>query len=1045
MAIFQNTVVNKYLNNQNEQVISEKWDIYKTHFFDPVVQENIRDSKEEEYQEGFMRDLFVNVLGYTLKPKDNYNLVLEKKNVKDSKKADAAIAIDNKIFGVIELKGTYVTDLTNVEGQAFGYKNNHTKDCIYVITSNFEKLRFYIDSTIDHIEFNLFTLTEQEFKLLYLCLAFENVKNQIPKKLKEGSLSQEEEITKQLYKDYSLFKRELFQDLTKQNPQFEPLELFKKSQKLLDRFLFLFFAEDRDLLPPNSVRLILTQWKQLKDLDAYSPLYERFKKYFGYLNTGFKGKQYDIFAYNGGLFKPDEVLANIVIDDEILYKYTLKLADYDFASEVDVNILGHIFENSLNELDEVKAQLEGTAIDKSTTKRKKDGVFYTPKYITKYIVEHTVGKLCHEKKTALSIIEADYFTDKKRQKKTIKPLVEKLKQYRDWLLQLTICDPACGSGAFLNEALNFLITEHGYIDELQAKLFGDAMVLSDVENSILENNLFGVDLNEESVEIAKLSLWLRTAQPNRKLNNLNNNIKCGNSLIDDPEIAGDKAFNWENEFPEVFKKGGFDVVIGNPPYVSHDRVNNKKYLSVTYKSHQGFADLFCYFYELGVKLLKKDGVLSFITSNSFLKAEYGAPLRNFLLNNSTLLEIINIEDAQIFSDAIVNSSILSLQKNSNKNRKCLIVNKKYDLAIDFWLYIESNKFYYQQLDFDELPWNLIKPEILNLRNKIKGKNPTLEELDTKIRLGIATGSNEAFIVSEEIKRELITQDQNSIDLIKPILRGKDIEQYYYNLPPLYLLLTKNGIDVHKDYPAIYNHLDSFGDSFKNRGAKGQHWTNLRACSFFDDFKKDKIVWIELTDKGRFSKCSDEIYLLNSAYFLLPPKGYSIGYLITILNSKLIKFYLKQIANTSGVGTARWINIYVKEFPIYEASIEIQTEFDNLEKIMMNKLLSHNRVSKAFTKYIHTQINLEKISRKLKNWHELEFGEFIKELNKAIKKVGGEKLTKMDEMDWMEVFETKKAEAQALKAQINQTDKEINTMVYELYDLTDEEIAIIENH
>ena len=959
MAIFQNTVVNKYLNNQNEHVLSEKWNIYKTHFFDPKVQENIRDSKEEEYQEGFMRDLFVNVLGYTLKPKDNYNLVLEKKNVKDSKKADAAIAIDNKTFGVIELKGTYVTDLTNVEGQAFGYKNNHTKDCIYVITSNFEKLRFYIDSTIDHIEFNLFTLAEQEFKLLYLCLAFENVKNQIPKKLKEGSLSQEEEITKQLYKDYSLFKRELFQDLTKQNPQFEPLELFKKSQKLLDRFLFLFFAEDRDLLPPNSVRLILTQWKQLKDLDAYSPLYERFKKYFGYLNTGFKGKQYDIFAYNGGLFKPDEVLANIVIDDELLYKHTLKLADYDFASEVDVNILGHIFENSLNELDEVKAQLEGTAIDKSTTKRKKDGVFYTPKYITKYIVENTVGKLCHEKKTALSIIEADYFTDKKRQKKTIKPLVEKLKQYRDWLLQLTICDPACGSGAFLNEALNFLITEHGYIDELQAKLFGDAMVLSDVENSILENNLFGVDLNEESVEIAKLSLWLRTAQPNRKLNNLNNNIKCGNSLIDDPEIAGDKAFNWENEFPEVFKKGGFDVVIGNPPYVSHDRVNNKKYLSVTYKSHQGFADLFCYFYELGVKLLKKDGVLSFITSNSFLKAEYGAPLRNFLLNNSTLLEIINIEDAQIFSDAIVNSSILSLQKNSNKNRKCLIVNKKYDLAIDFWLYIESNKFYYQQLDFDELPWNLIKPEILNLRNKIKGKNPTLEELDTKIRLGIATGSNEAFIVSEEIKRELITQDQNSIDLIKPILRGKDIEQYYYNLPPLYLLLTKNGIDVHKDYPAIYNHLDSFGDSFKNRGAKGQHWTNLRACSFFDDFKKDKIVWIELTDKGRFSKCSDEIYLLNSAYFLLPPKGYSIGYLITILNSKLIKFYLKQIANTSGVGTARWINIYVKEFPIYEASIEIQTEFDNLEKIMMNKLLSHNRVSKAFTKYIHTRLILKK--------------------------------------------------------------------------------------
>src|SRR5690606_5508481 len=182
---------------------------------------------------------------------------------------------------------------------------------------------------------------------------------------------QEELITKHLYKDYSLFKRELFQNLCELNPQFEPLVLFKKSQKLLDRFLFLFFAEDRSLLPPNSVRVILKQWKQLKELDAYTPLYDRFKKYFGYLNTGFKGKQYNVFPYNGGLFKPDEVLDTIQIDDDLLYKHSHKLSEYDFQSEVDVNILGHIFENSLNELDEITAQLEGRTIDRADTKRKK--------------------------------------------------------------------------------------------------------------------------------------------------------------------------------------------------------------------------------------------------------------------------------------------------------------------------------------------------------------------------------------------------------------------------------------------------------------------------------------------------------------------------------------------------------------------------------------------------------------------------------------------------------------------------------------------------
>jgi type I restriction-modification system DNA methylase subunit/REP element-mobilizing transposase RayT len=554
MPLFQPSVLKKFLSQLDSVSVHQAYEKYCLYFHNSTIQDNIRNSKEEQFQEGFLRELFVSILGYTLNPTPNFNLTTEYKNVKDSKKADGAILVNDKVSAVIELKGTNTTDLGKIEAQAFGYKNNQP-ECVYVITSNFEKLRFYIDNAIEHIEFNLFTLTEKEFQLLYLCLGYANLSQNSAKKIKDESLSQEDVITKKLYKDYSLFKRELHHNLVQLNPEFEPLELFKKSQKLLDRFLFLFFGEDRRLLPPNSVRLILNQWDQLKELDEYSPLYERFKKYFGYLNTGYKGVKHDVFAYNGGLFKPDAILDAITIDDDLLYSHTLKLSEYDFASEVDVNILGHIFENSLNELDEITNEAMGlNPLAKGQTKRKKDGVFYTPKYITKYIVENTVGKLCEEQKAVLGIVEEDYFTDKKRQKKTLQTLVEKLEEYRKWLLQLTICDPACGSGAFLNQALDFLIAEHQYIDELQAKLFGDGLVLSDMENSILENNLFGVDLNEESVEIAKLSLWLRTAQPNRKLNDLNSNIKCGNSLIDDPAIAGDKAFNWQRSFPTIFKE-----------------------------------------------------------------------------------------------------------------------------------------------------------------------------------------------------------------------------------------------------------------------------------------------------------------------------------------------------------------------------------------------------------------------------------------------------------------------------------------------------------
>lgn len=416
MSIFQNTVIAKHLKGQNSVKLASKWNIYKNHFLNSTIQENIRNSKEEQYQGGFIIDLFVNVLGYTKNPTPNFNITTEYKNIKDSKKADGAIIIDKVVKVVIELKGTNTTDLSKVENQAFGYKNNQPQ-CTYVITSNFEKLRFYIDNAIEHIEFNLFTLSEEEFKLLYLCLAYENIEKDIPKKIKEDSVSQEDAITKKLYNDYSLFKRELHQNLVVLNPQYDALTLFKKSQKLLDRFLFLFFAEDRQLLPPNSVRLILEQWQKLKELDAYTTLFSRFKKYFGYLNTGFKGIQYDVYAYNGGLFKDDEILDTITIDDDLLYKHTLNLSEYDFNSEVDVNILGHIFENSLSELEEIQAQLEGQEIDKTKSKRKKDGVYYTPKYITKYIVENTVGKLCEEKKAELKIKDEDYIADKKRQKK----------------------------------------------------------------------------------------------------------------------------------------------------------------------------------------------------------------------------------------------------------------------------------------------------------------------------------------------------------------------------------------------------------------------------------------------------------------------------------------------------------------------------------------------------------------------------------------------------------------------------------------------------
>lgn len=553
MGLYQRSVLKNYLFALDDSKVNAAYEAYSSIFLNKERQQNIKRLSERQHQGGFLRDLFVNSLGYTISPDANYNLISEQKNVSDAKTADGAILIDGKVIGVIELKGTNTIDLGKIQQQAFYYLSAHP-EAVYVITSNFEKLRFYIQKSNDYEEFNLFTLTYDEFKLLYLCVSLDSISTGLPLKIKQDSLLKEEIITKQLYKDYSNFKSDLFTSLCERNNLLDKLTLFKATQKLIDRFLFIFFCEDNNgLLPANSIAEIIKHWNKLREMDEYKPLYDIFKKYFEYINSGraAAGDKREIFAFNGGLFAEDKLLDTLNIDDDVLYTHTQKLSTYDFISEVDVNILGHIFEHSLNDIEEIQAELAGDTVDKSKTKRKKDGVFYTPKYITEYIVENTVGKLCADKKAALEIDE-DLFVSATTKAKR-EPLLAKLNAYKSYLLSITICDPACGSGAFLNQAYVFLQKEHQYVADLESKLFDAPMVISDVSADILENNLFGVDINEESVEIARLALWLRSAKKGRKLNNLSNNIKCGNSLIDDPKVAGDKAFNWEKEFPQVFK------------------------------------------------------------------------------------------------------------------------------------------------------------------------------------------------------------------------------------------------------------------------------------------------------------------------------------------------------------------------------------------------------------------------------------------------------------------------------------------------------------
>ena len=1085
MSLYQPSVLKHYLKLQDSEAINKAYTKYKRYFLNPTIQDNIRSSKEEEYQGIFLTELFVNVLDYTLKPKANFNLVAEYKNQNNARKADGAILDNDIAVGVIELKGTNTKDLESIRKQAFDYKANQ-KGCVYVITSNFEKLRFYINDATEFEEFNLFELTPERFELLYICLQKDNVLNNTPLKIKEQSVVEEEQITKQFYKDYSLFKRELFRDLVKRNAsklknlrhselvseshQTEEekaellkleknvkLTLFKKSQKLIDRYLFIFFAEDRGLLPPNSTQQILDKWKADVEFGDDRPLYVLFKQYFNFLDTGRAGttKRAEIYAYNGGLFKEDKTLDSLDIDSDLLYKHTSKLAAYDFESQVDVNILGHIFENSLNEIESVNAEIEGTDFDKQKSKRKKDGVFYTPKYITKYIVENTVGKLCEEKKTELGFKEEEYFKGRKnRQKATITKLVKILDDYRDWLLQLTICDPACGSGAFLNQALNFLIAEHQYIDELKTKVLGGGLQFPDIENTILENNIYGVDLNEESVEIAKLSLWLRTAQPRRKLNDLSSNIKCGNSLIDSKAVAGDKAFNWQEQFPKVFEKGGFDVIIGNPPYVRQELFKEiKPYLAKNYKCYNSVADLYTYFIEKGINLMNEEGLFSFILPNKFLKASYGKNIRKVMKDKANLELLFDFDDYPVFSDATAYPIIYILNKKKDYNKETFVysaINKKEssnDPIND--LEIKKYKVNFSSLKKDN--WIFINEKINNLINKISQDSIILKDfVQNKIFRGVSTGCNEVFIINQEEKDKI----GDSPNIVK-ILMGKEVKRNIADFQNTYLLFIPWDYDLNTN-ENIKSYLLERKSKLEKRPEVKEGRFNWWCLSRYGSknshlLSQPKIIYPRINNQPNFFIDSEGEYSLSDNNFFISSGDIS---LLAILNSKLIFFFLKNISSTLQGGYYDFRRPYIEKIPIIEAK---DMSLDALKsKATINIELNKNFMSlcNKFEKYLQQTSHLQKLSKKLQNWHELEFGDFIKELNKAIKannkqrvKDGLEEvstLTKKDEFEWLDLFEDNKQKAQALQTQINQTDKEIDAMVYQLYGLTEEEIQIVEN-
>ena len=1007
--MFQKSVLNSI--KQDESLVALRWAEYQK-FLTKV--EYIKTVKEEKYQDGFLKDIFENCLGYTLDMTDpsNFNLEREKKNETDGKKADGVIYVDKKIVGVIELKAQDTKNLDKIEAQAFNYHASHSNSK-YIIISNFDELRFYIDKKTAYEKFSLFNLDYEEFKKLHLLISFESIKNDIPLKLKEKTSNFEQNISKELYKDFSVFRNSLFENIVNKNPDIEKSTLLRLTQKLCDRIIFILFAEDRGLLTSNTISEI--RQKHSQDGFGDRSMYDYYKLYFNAINEG--NERLNIPKYNGGLFSKDELLDSLIIDDSFLDMKAQKLSDYDFESDISVNILGHIFEQSLTDLEELQANIENTDFDKTKSKRKKDGVFYTPEYITKYIVDNTLGKMCNDKREELNLLNITAPVNLKKLTKAEQQTKDNLEIYKDWLFNLKILDPACGSGAFLNQALEYLIKEHKQL-QYDLALMGDLFSSYTVEESVLEHNLYGVDINEDAVEIAKLSLWLRTAQKGRPLTNLANKIKCGNSLISDKSVV-ENAFVWEEEFKEVFESGGFDIVIGNPPYVSTKQID-KFYRDYFWDKYSELLisemDLYeIFLYDNVYNKLNNNGLIGFITPNSYYTSKSFENLRKYIIENTHILEIIDFPFRFFpFEDVNTETSIILLKKTNLSNKllsKFSTISKQ---KLNNTLTIDDNV----KINIKTLFQNEIKVFFDN-KIIIKQSDVLIKLLQCKMKLGNYLELHKGWmsipkttIVNEDvIEQGIFTKNEIDTYQIKNIchkyLEGRDTHRYY--------------IDNVEKYVNIEN-IDS--------KTKTWHFANKIILQRIVGQNKNKI----------FATYDNENHIIfpNANLVNTLVKEYDIRFFLAILNSTLISYFYNLYFGESNTNLTK---LAFESIPIVDIEKTIKEPFIQKADLMieLNKKLQKTKQN------FYDELKLEKLTNKLQEFEELEFDDFIKEYTKAQKRKFTDKLEERNfKNDWKALFENDKKEVLEIQNQINQIDKEINQMVYKLYDLTEDEIKIVES-
>ncbi|QXX75213.1 N-6 DNA methylase [Methylovirgula sp. HY1] len=995
--------------------------------------------KETAVRPLFIQDILQTVLGYRpYDPAEAYTLAHEE-SIRTGA-VDVAIGRFNHpdtrdaIVAPFELKGPDTDDLDKIMPgrgrspvqQAWDYAID-APGSRWVLVSNCIEIRLYGFGR-GRDAYEVFDLTrldeEEEHARLWLVLGADRFLGGETDRLLRETDSAYKDITDDLYKQYKKLREDLIDFLTNSadGPKLAALQAIEPAQKVLDRILFIAFAQRTDLLPDR----LLEDASKDQNRFVPQPIWMNFLALFRAVDRG--NDRLAVWAYNGGLFAEDPLADSLILPDP-LAQDVAKLGQWDYRREVPVTVLGHIFEQSITDIEKLKAESKGEA-PPEVSKRKREGVVYTPDMVTRFLVERTIGQTLDERRAAL------WAEHGMREGEPVEPA----REIAFWLATLaalrdfTIVDPACGSGAFLVAAFDEMARR--YRDCVSRLVELGIEIGFDIFDEIVTKNLHGVDVNAESVEITRLALWLKTARRDHRLQNLEATIKCGNSLIDDPKFT-DRPFDWRLAFPDIFARGGFDVVIGNPPYVRMELLKPvKPYLEEHYVVAADRADLYAYFFEKGLALLKQGGRLGFISSSTFFRTGSGANLRIFLGDHAVVESVVDFGDLQLFEGVTTYPAILTVRKADEEEAGDLsFLTVKDHLPEDLGRAFAQGAQTMPRARLGAGSWRFEDDTLARLRDKIAMGRKTLGEVYGAPAAGIKTGLNAAFVINGETRHLLINDDSYAAPLIKKFAMGDAAQRWAAEFKDQYVLyLARKRNDILK-LPSIERHLLPFKNQLEQR-ALNQEWFELQQAQpgYEYIFNGPKIIFRDISEGGTFSIDLDGLYI-DMTCFAIPTADFG---LLSLLNSKLAWFFWNSMTPELRGGYVRLKRQFVEQLPIPSA---LDIDLATLGQTCTDAARARFALQSAVR---HRILDLapperKKLNGRLENWHDLSFAAFRDEVKKAfhadvpIKERG----------DWEHYLAETAAEVNRLSQEIATAEREIDQTVYRLFDLTSDEIVLLE--